>query len=146
MTDTLERTAPVGRKARRRGSRWASVMFVVLLVALGLVASGVLPVQQYLERETQVVDAQGRLDALKEENQRLEEEADALLTDDEIERIAREQYGYVQPGEVGYVVVPSDDAEPLSEPSAPAEPVVEPRSFLQRIWDFITGRDLTTDG
>ena len=56
-------------------------MFVVLLVSLGLVASGVLPVQQYLERETQVVDARDRLDALRDENRQLEDYAAALLTD-----------------------------------------------------------------
>ena len=101
MTDTLERPQTTSRRPRkRRGSRWASVMFVVLLVSLGLVASGVLPVQQYLERETQVVDARDRLDALRDENQQLEDDAAALLTDQEIERIAREELGYARPGEI----------------------------------------------
>ena len=121
-------------------------MFIVLLVSLGLVASGVLPVQQYLERETQVVDARDRLEGLREENRILEEDAAALLTDQEIERIAREQYGYVQPGEIGYVVVPLDESELTVEQAAPAEPVAEPRGFWQRIWDFITGRDVASDG
>ena len=146
MTDTLERPAPSRRQRKRRGSRWASVMFIVLLVSLGLVASGVLPVQQYLERETQVEDARGRLEALQEQNQLLEDDAAALLTDQEIERIAREQYGYVQPGEIGYVVVPTDEADLTVEAAPPAEPVTEPRGFWQRIWDFITGRDVASDG
>ena len=146
MTDTLERTTARERKPqRRRGSRLASMMFVVLLVSLGLVASGVLPIQQYLERENQVVGAQERLDALRDENLRLEEDAAALLTDQEIERIAREQYGYVRPGETGYVVIPPDGVDLVAE--APVvEPVVEPRSWWQRIWDFVSGRDVATDG
>ena len=147
MTDTLERErAPRAPRRRRRTSRWATVMFVVLLISLGLVASGVLPVQQYLERETQVNDAQAALDALREENALLEQEADALLTDQEIERIAREQYGFVQPGEIGYVVIPPEGLEGIVEETPEPEPVTEPRSFLQRIWDFITGRDVASDG
>ena len=147
MTDTLERhEAPPKRPRRRRRSRWATVLFVVLLVSLGLVTTGVLPVQQFLERESQVGDAQATLDLLQAENAVLDEEAEALLTDQEIERIAREQYGYVKPGEVGYVVVPSEGGELIVEEPAGAEPVAEPRSFLQRIWDFITGRDVADDG
>lgn len=147
MTDTLERhEAPPRRTRRRRSSRWATMFFIVLLVSLALVATGVLPVQQFLERESQVSDAQARLDQLVTENEVLDDEAAALLTDQEIERIAREQYGYVKPGEVGYVVVPSDGGELVIDEEPGVEPVAEPRGFLQRIWDFITGRDVADDG
>jgi cell division protein FtsB len=123
------------------------MMFVVLLISLGLVATGVLPVQQFLERETQVNDARARLDVLQEDNTSLEEDAIALLSDQEIERIAREQYGFVRPGEIGYVVIPSEGLEPASEPSAqPVEIDSDQGGFLQRIWDFITGRDVADDG
>jgi cell division protein FtsB len=146
MTDTLER--PLERRPRepRRRRRWTSVAFAILLIALGLVATGVLPVQQYLERGTQVDAARERLEALVAENAVLEEEATALLGDEEIERIAREQYGFVKPGEVGYVVITPDG--PVGETRA-AEPVVAPpdeRGMFQRIWDFVTGRDVAADG
>jgi cell division protein FtsB len=146
MTDTLER--PLDRRSSepRRRRRWASVAFVVLLVALGLVATGVLPVQQYLERETQVDAARTRLEDLVAENAALADEATALLGDEEIERIAREQYGFVKPGEIGYVVITPDT--PAGE-APPAEPVAdEPdrRGMLQRVWDFVTGRDVSADG
>lgn len=148
MTDTLERdVAPRSARQRKRGRRWTTMMFVVLLISLGLVATGVLPVQQFLERETQVNDARARLDVLQEDNTSLEEDAIALLSDQEIERIAREQYGFVRPGEIGYVVIPSEGLEPASEPSAqPVEIDSDQGGFLQRIWDFITGRDVADDG
>jgi len=124
------------------------MLFVALLVSLGFVATGVLPVQQFLERNNQVADAQARLDELVEENTILAENADALLTDEELERVAREQYGFVRPGEIGYVVI-TPDVDPTSTEGEPpnAAPTIEnKRGFLQRIWDFVTGRDATSDG
>lgn len=147
MTDTLERdVAEPRRPQRKRRSRWPTMLFVVLLVSLGLVATGVLPIQQYLERETQVNDAQDQLDALVAQNESLEADANALLSDQEIERIAREQYGYVLPGEIGYVVDPVDEQVDTAQPVEPVAAEPDDRSLLQKVWDFITGRDVTSDG
>lgn len=147
MTDTIERTRSTPPVRRKRRSRWRSMVFIVLLVAVGFVATGVLPVQQYLERGNQVAVAQQRLDELVEQNRVLEEDAQALLTDQEIERVAREQYGFVRPGEVGYTVIAPDmpDETPSSAPT-PVEGPSESRGFFQRIWDFISGRDVAADG
>lgn len=147
MTDTLERDV-VKRKRpqRKRRSRWATMLFVVLLISLGLVATGVLPIQQYLERETQVDGAQVRLEALVAQNDSLEADATALLSDQEIERIAREQYGYVLPGEIGYVVAPVDGVESERQPVEPVSSEPDDRGLLQKVWDFIAGRDVTSDG
>ena len=151
MTDTLEKgNVSRLRPPKRRRSRWGSMFFVALLVSLGLVATGVLPVQQFLERENQVDDARDRLADLEAQNELLAAEADALLSQQEIERIAREQYGFVRPGEIGYVVItPDADESPIAPPDPVAVTVEESeddRGFLQRIWDFITGRDTATDG
>ncbi len=148
MTDTMDTTrqAPPGRRKRKKRSRIGTVAFVVLLVALGLVATGVLPVRDYLERENEVDAARSRLEQLQEQNAALAADVEALYSEQEVERIAREQYGFVLPGEVGYVVLTPPEA---AEPPAPPEPVPvveDRRSFLQRIWDFITGSDIATDG
>lgn len=122
-------------------------MFVVaLLVSVGLVAAGVLPVQQYLERETQVRAAQAELDRLLEANAALADDAEALLTEQEIERIAREQYGFVRPGEIGYLVITPDT--PIDTEAAPVSTTdpVDDRNLLQRFWDFVTGNDTAVDG
>ncbi len=147
MTDTLvrDRRQPKHRQ-RRRGSRFRTLLFVGLLVALGLVASGVLPVKQYLERENQVADAQDQLDTLKTDNAALSESADALLSDQEVERIARVQYGFVRPGEVGYTVITPEDDEASGQAPEAVAPVVDERGFFERIWDFITGGDDAPDG
>lgn len=151
MTDTLERsnagTAP--RRPRRRAGRLRSVLFVILLVIGVFVVTGVLPVREYLERGTSVDAAQEELDRLVAENDALAEDIDALYTEQEVERIAREQYGFVREGEVAYVVTPTEsEAETTEQPTAaPPEDVVETqRSFLERIWDFVTGNDQSQDG
>jgi cell division protein FtsB len=151
MTDTLERSeadvAP--RRPRKRAGRLRTVLFVVLLVVAGFVATGVLPVREYLERGTTVDAAQLELDRLVTENGALAADIEALYTEQEVERIAREQYGFVREGEIAYVVIPPDTEGDVveSEPALTAVPVLEAdRSFLQRIWDFVTGNDQAQDG
>jgi cell division protein FtsB len=146
MTDTLERNHTDPPRAPRRRSRLRSMVFVALLVSVGLMAAGVLPVQQYLERENQVDAARAQLAELEERNAELADDAAALASDQEIERIAREQYGFVKPGEVGYVVITPDPVVVDRTAPEPAPAVEEPRSLLQRIWDFITGGDADSDG
>ena len=148
MTDTRtppQEAAPKRRKKRRR-SRIGTVAFIVLLVALGLVATGVLPVRDYLERENDVNAAQSRLEMLQRQNTALADDVEALYSEQEVERIAREQYGFVLPGEVGYVVLTPDEPQQTPVPPEPVAVVQEETSFLQRIVDFITGSDIATDG
>ena len=151
MTHTLDRseTDAGPPKPGRRAGRFRTVLFVVLLVIAGFIVTGVLPVGEYLERETKVAEAQAELDALGAENGALADDIDALYTEQEVERIAREQYGFVRRGEVSYVVIPTDDVGEVAGSTADATPVpvVEvDRSFLERIWDFVTGNDQSQDG
>lgn len=148
MTDTLTppREAVPKRRRKRRRSRIGTVAFIVLLVALGLVATGVLPVRDYLGRENEVNAAQSRLELLQQQNAKLADDVEALYSEQEVERIAREQYGFVLPGEVGYVVLTPDEPAQASTPPEPVTVAQEERSFLQRIMDFITGSDIATDG
>ncbi len=148
MTDTLsppKGATPTRRKKRRR-SRIGTLAFIVLLVALGLVATGVLPVRDFLERENEVNASQARLELLEEQNTALADDVEALYSEQEVERIAREQYGFVLPGEVGYVVLTPDIPEEATQPPEPVTVEQESRSFFQRILDFVTGSDIATDG
>jgi len=148
MTDTI--AAPESeqrpRRVKRKRSRLGTAVFIVLLVALGLVATGVLPVRDFLGRETAVNAANEQLAEITAVNALLADDVDALYSEEEVERIAREQYGFVRPGEIGYVAVLPDD--PVADAtSVEPEPVApDNRSILQMIWDFITGNDLAVDG
>lgn len=144
MTDTLSppHLPQKPAKRRRRRSRFGSLFFIVVLIALGLVATGVLPVRDFLERENDVNAAQVRLDELQAENAELAGDIDALFSEQEVERIAREQYGFVRPGEIGYVVVIPDAEDGLEPDPEPVEVPRDERSLLESIWDFVTGNDI----
>jgi cell division protein FtsB len=116
---------------------------VLLLVGLAIVLAGVFPFRQLIAQERLVENTEAQLDALIAENESLQAEIDAVATPTELERIAREQYGMVRPGETSYVVEPNGGPIPDGI-VVPAEDV-DSRSLLERFWDFLTGRDLVPD-
>ena len=122
-------------------TRVVSVLTLLLLVAVALVFSNVFPFRQILAQEELVEQKNQSLAVLEAENARLTAAADYLQTDHGVEKIARQDFGYVRPGEVAYVVVsPPGEAELV--PAQP-EPIEElDRVWWQGIWDFLTGRDL----
>lgn len=154
MTDTLIRdVSDTGEpRPRRPRARWRSGVLIAIFVVAGFAATGVLPVREYLERGDVVNEAQIELDRLRAENSELADNVDALYTGQEVERIAREQYGFVRPGEIVYVVtepeVVQQDQQSVPVPIAvdPVPVVAEQRSFFQRVWDFVTGNDQKNDG
>jgi cell division protein FtsB len=121
------------------------VLAVILLGALAFTVSGVFPFRQMLTQGQQIERANEQYAALVEENALLDEEIAALATEGEVERIARDQYGLVRPGETGYVVVVPDGAVP-PEVDETATELVDDRAWWERIWDFVTGGDLADDG
>ncbi len=121
-----------------------------MLLATGLIVvvaatTNVFPFRQILAQRQRVEVATQQLAALEEENARLEAEKQALQSPLEVERIARENLGYVRPGEISYVVVAPPEAPKPQEEAAVEEPVTG-RSWYGRIWDFLTGRDLVQRG
>jgi len=142
MTETLERRED---KAPPRKQRWGWVLAVVLLGALALTVSGILPFRQLISQQRQIERSQEQLSALTSENRALAEDIEMLGTDAEIERLARDQFGLVRPGETAYVVV-LPDAPIVAEASS--DPVVrsDQRPWWRRMWDFATGSDVGSDG
>jgi cell division protein FtsB len=141
MTKTLERkVAPAPR-----GHRWGWVLAVILLSALALTVSGVFPFRQLIEQRRSVEATRQQLTALEQENRQLEGDIAALQTDEEVERVARDQYGLVRPGETGYVVVSPPGEVAVGDEAAPV-PAVDDRPWWTRFWDWVTGNDLRRDG
>ncbi len=141
MTD---RPVPPTRRGRRprRG-------VLVALVFVGLVAGilgGVFPFRQMFAHHRQVDAAEQQLADLQAANAELEGEIAKLQSPVEIERIAREQFGLVRPGETGYVVEVPEPAPVLADETDQADQSEAPSGFWQGIWDFLTGRDLERDG
>jgi cell division protein FtsB len=142
MTKTLGRSE---NKAPPKKQRWGWVLAVVLLGALALTVSGILPFRQLITQQNQVERSEAQLAALRAENGALSEDIEMLDTDAEIERLAREQFGLVRPGEVAYVVVTPDDPPTAVEI---VDPVVrsDVRPWWRRVLDFVTGSDVDADG
>ena len=136
--------------ARRDGEevanpRHSPLIAVVLIAALAVTLAGIFPFRQILAQNRQVDNTEAKLQALQEENASLEAAIEALNTDVELERLVREQLGMVQEGEIG--VIPLAEPEGSELPSAvdPASQFDE-RGLVEKVWDFLTGRDLEPDG
>lgn len=135
MTTSTPAAPPQHRRAP-----WIALL---LLVALAITLAGIFPFRQMIAQGRQVDQTRTQLDALVAENTTLEAQIAALQTDAEVERLAREN-GLVRPGESGFAIEFDDEAAPAPLDQAQVDAARE-RSFLQRFWDFLSGRDLVPD-
>jgi len=78
---------------------------LIVVAVLGLLVFAVFPTRTYLAQQDATSQAGERLKVLEEETAQLQARAVALDSDDEIERLAREDHGLVRPGEEAYVVL-----------------------------------------
>jgi cell division protein FtsB len=123
--------------------RPAVLVMTLLFILIGAAfLTQVVPYRQIIDSQRRVETSREQLIALEEENKLLQADVAALLTDEEIEKLAREKLGYVKSGETAYVVLdpPAED-----QPSAPViepDPVVLEKTWVDRVWDFVTGGDL----
>ncbi len=88
------------------------------VTVVGVLFIGVFPTRTWLAQQRATTAAEERIEVLSAQNDELAERIDALQTDAEIERIAREQYGLVLPGEQAYAILPP-----------PPPPLEVPRSW-----------------
>ena len=117
-----------------------SVAFVVVLFA------AVFPTRTYLAQRASIARAEEQLEVLEAQNRALEERQAELNDDAEIERLAREQYNLVRPGEEAYALLPSPASPTPSSTVPPGDAVGPPapeddddRNLLERAWDAVTG-------
>ena len=87
---------------RMRRMLWTTLGAVTILVVM---AVGVFPTRQYLDQRSQSDELYRELRYLQSENAKLTEQIGSLGSAEDIERIARQEHGYVRPFEENYVVV-----------------------------------------
>ena len=117
--------------ARRRG--WAVVGSVV---AVGILFVAVFPTRTWLGQRRDLAATERRVAVLSAENEELAARVRGLNTDAEIERLAREQYNLVRPGEEAYAILPAPHAPRRAAPR-PVEKDGE-AGFWARLWDGVT--------
>lgn len=122
---------------RRPGMLIVTLLFLLIGAAF---LTQLVPYQQILESQRQVASAKAELAALEEKNARLQSDVAALHTDAEVEKLAREKLGYVRPGEDAYVVLDPPPTETDPSP-APLDALPEERTWVDMVWDFLTGAD-----
>ena len=103
--------------ARGRGWGGPARVAIVVLIIVAILFLLVFPTRSFLEQRGRVNDARHDVEVMREQNERLADEADRLKTPEEIERIAREQYHYVYPGEQAFSVIPAPS--PTTTTTAP---------------------------
>lgn len=126
---TERRPATGARKTEKKPTPRAHRAVWPLLVSIavvGVLFLFVFPGRTYLQQRRSLAAAQSRLGVLRSENKGLEDRAAKLQTDAEVERLAREQYGLVKPGEEAYAILPS--------PAPPAPPPAEKKAAPHRNW------------
>lgn len=99
-----------------RRSSWfiAPVILVILTFA---VFAFLAPTRTLLDQRRTAATSEQRLAELEQANDEAQAQVDALQTDAEIERLAREQYGYAKAGEEVYHLLP-EARDPVRVPDA----------------------------
>ena len=126
-----------------RLSRPAMFMGVLALIIAGMaLITAVIPFQQILEQQARVDGASAELARINLENELLSGEVQALQTPEEIERLARENLGYVMPGETAYVVLEPEETL-ATNTVGPVAAEKEDIPWYRAIWNFFTGADMS---
>ncbi len=107
-------------RARRVGRTIAPL--VAAVVVIGFLFLAVFPTRTYLAQRDATEDARARLALLDQENAALERRAADLRSDAEIERLARERYNLVRPGEEAFAVLPPPAPPTTTTTTVPPAP------------------------
>jgi cell division protein FtsB len=105
-----------------RRAAWPLTASVVLV---GLLFLFVFPTRTYVAQRRGMDGAHQRVKVLSEQNRELAARVKRLNTDTEIERLAREQYNLVRPGEDAYAILPAP--RPVTPTPQPAKATAKPK-------------------
>jgi len=98
-----------------RSNRLRVALGIIALV--GLLFVFVFPTRTWLDQRRQTREVEEQIELFRAENAKLQEEQARLRSDAAVERLARERFNLVKPGEEAYVIVP-----PPTTTTAPAAP------------------------
>src|SRR4051794_10500182 len=113
---------------------------LLVMVLVGVLFVAVFPTRTWLAQRHESAAATQELRVLDGENSKLTSRVQALQSDAEIERLAREQYNLVKPGEEAYALLPGQaPATPPATAPAAADEEKDDRSLPSKVWHALTG-------
>jgi len=129
-------SSPQARKAVKRATK-GDRPYVFGLVVLGFVLLSMAwsPVRGLTAGSERIEQLTASRNELRKEVDRLEDRQDRLMDPQELELIAREEYGLVKPGEIPYVVVTSE-ADPQLRDQRERPPA--PKPWYDRLWSAVS--------
>lgn len=109
---------------------------VAAAALLGVLGLAVIPARAYLQQQWHRDRLAATVAGVSAENRSLQERADRLSSDAEIERLARLHYNLAEPGEEVYAILPQATVPPPPPPAVVAE--AERRPWWDRAWQRVT--------
>ena len=101
------RAPGTGSSASNQMPRWGRIIAISVGVMLMFaVLAYMFPVRSYVNQRNRITVAEKQLDLLRTQTKILRDQKKLLETPAEIERIARDRFGMVRPGEQPWAVVP----------------------------------------
>lgn len=108
------------------------------LFVAGVHFTGVFPTRTYLAQRASLSSAEQNLEVLSEQNKVLEDRVELLKSDAEIERLARERYNLVRPGEEAFAVLPPEQLAPPTTVISGEVQTTDTGNIFQRTWKRVT--------
>ena len=134
MTKVASTPVPGRTGSRFRRPRVKGTVAMAAAALAGVSALAIFPARTYRAQLRHRADLETELRALTAQSRALEQRTRLLESDEEIERLARSEYGMVRPGEEAYTILP---AAPELAPPSPAPGPAEQRpapSWWRRQW------------
>ncbi|HSK21629.1 MAG TPA: septum formation initiator family protein [Egicoccus sp.] len=136
VVDGVDRVLFAGQRAVR-GDRPLVLMLIGAMVLAVLMLAG--PAQRYLDSKARVESLDAKAGALDQANAELEQRQRDLQDPTNIELLAREQQGFIRPGEVPYTLIPPEVERPrITAPRDSAQAPTE-ATWYERVWARIDG-------
>lgn len=107
----------------------------VLLVLVAVLFLAGFPARTYLEQRDAIASTNERLAVLRRSNKALSARAEELHDKEAVERLAREQYNLVRPGEEAYAILPGPE---VPEPPKPKVGPKKDKGFFDDLVDKLT--------
>lgn len=103
----LTRPIPIDKRVSRRPKvALIAGAFALLVIATIAAAVFILPIQTWMDQDDDLAQRQAQLDELRKVNGEQAAEVARLRTDDGIREAAKQEIGYVEPGEDRYSLLP----------------------------------------